>query len=363
MASRAVRVGMAGPSRNRRSVVEDKGLNDGEKTIRWRGGVLTLTLLLVLSLLAEAFVPLVSTAAPKADKDASISRFEPQRHKNDKKDRLKLRGVDAQIVGGTIAPPGKFPFMAGVVEVTDEGEFLICGGSLIDPSFVLTAAHCVTDEFGVPFPAEDFEVIAGEENLLNLTDENFREVVDIVVHPGWDPQDPEAPLDNDVAVMELDGAFPGSIAQPIRFVGSGQTSLDGPGREAVVAGWGQTSANPQSGSDQLREATLELVSGGTCGDIFSEFDSSIMLCATAPNRDTCFGDSGGPLVVKEQVGTKKKKRKKGKHRKHKKKRIPIFESVQSGIVSFGSEECDTAGAYTRLTAPGINDFIVDAINP
>jgi secreted trypsin-like serine protease len=350
---------MAGPSCDRRPVVEGNGLNDGEKTFRWRGGVLTLTLVLVLSLLAEAFAPLVSTAAPMADQVANISTVEPQRQKRDKKDRVKLRGVDAQIVGGTIAPQGKFPFMAGVVE---EG-FLICGGSLINPSFVLTAAHCVTDDLGDPLPAEDFEVIAGEENLNDLSDENFLEVASIAVHPGWDPQDPEDGFDDDVAVMELDGAFPASIAQPIRFVGSGQTSLDSPGREAVVAGWGQTSTDPQSASDQLREATLELVSGSTCSVLFAEFDSSLMLCATAPSRDTCFGDSGGPLVVKGQVGTKKKKRKKGKHGKRKKKRVPIIGDVQVGIVSFGSDLCDEAGAYTRLTAPGINDFIVDIVNP
>jgi trypsin len=313
-------------------------MNGDSNNRRWRGVVVVLTLLMVFAMIADPFFPSTAEAKPK-----------------------RYRGVDAQVIGGQAVPQGTFTFMAFVLfEIEDD--LFQCGGTLIDPTHVLTAAHCTDDFDGSPLDPSAFEISVGKANLNELGPENERGVAEVFQHPDWDQ---DVSLDNDVAVLELDEAVPSSIANPIPFADSGQTGLDEPGKEAVVAGWGITGSG--NTTDQLQEATLKLASGGTCTALFgSQFQPDIMLCASFPGRDSCFGDSGGPLIVKEKVGTEKKKRKKrkhGKHRKHRhKKRKPIFASVQTGIVSFGSDQCDTAGAYTRITAPGINDFIVDAVN-
>jgi secreted trypsin-like serine protease len=301
-------------------------------TTRWRGAILTLTLLLVLALVSEAFVPSLAEAKPKRD-----------------------RGVDAQIVGGLTVPQGKFRFMTFVEIDTEEGTIL-CGGSLIDPSFVLTAAHCVLDELGNPADADAFTLSIGRANLEEITQGNLRGVIAVTPHPDFNPET----FANDVAVLELDAPVPESLASPLRIAKPSDTRLDDPGQSAVVAGWGTTAFGGET-SDELLEANVELVSDSSCAVAYpEEFQADVMICAALPGRDSCEGDSGGPLFVKAKVGTKKKKRKKGhRHRK----RVPVIRDVQTGIVSSGFE-CAAPGfpgIYTQVTAPGINDFIIGVV--
>jgi trypsin len=324
---------MVGLSRGRRPVVEGHGVGDGDIATRWRGAILTLSLLIVLGLVAEGLVQPLAEAKPKRN-----------------------RGVDAEIVGGFPVPQGTFRFMT-FVEIEKEGGTFLCGGSLINPSFVLTAAHCVVDDLGEVVDPDALTLAIGRANLNEITQGNLRGAIAVNPHPDFNPET----FANDVAVLELDAAVPKDIARPLRIAKTSDTRLDATGLDALVAGWGTTSSGGVT-SEQLLEANLQLVSDSSCAAAYgAEFQPDVMICAALPGRDSCQGDSGGPLFVNAKVGTKKKKRKKGKRHR---KRVAIVRDVQTGIVSFG-EGCadpDFPGVYTRVTAPGINDFIVDVVN-
>jgi trypsin len=112
----------------------------------------------------------------------------------------------------------------------------------------------------------------------------------------------------------------------------------------------------------LRSANLDVVGSAACDEAYEAFGGiipALMVCAAFQGRDSCQGDSGGPLFAREVIGFDVKKKKKKKGKKRKKVRIPITREVQMGIVSFGIGCADPGfpGVYTRISAPGINDFI------
>src|SRR5262245_18755584 len=73
--------------------------------------------------------------------------------------------AQASIVGGQPAPPGKFPWMAFIVDLLSEEEATACTGTVLAPTIVLTAGHCVVDEqSGATEPAEGFRVVTGAVN-------------------------------------------------------------------------------------------------------------------------------------------------------------------------------------------------------
>lgn len=318
--------------------------------------------ILVLSLAVESLLPVFETASA-APAPATVHNWHALlQHKKRQTDREKQRrGVHGQIVGGKAVPQGRFTFMAFVEIETEFGVFQ-CGGSLIDPSFVLTAAHCTDDGTGDALPPDAFTTFIGKSNLNDLGLGNQFEVENVFQFPGYVPD--EFSPENDVAVLQLADPVPSRIAQPMRIVNSGDTQFDTAGRDSVVAGWGTTFDGGLSGTDQLLEANLKIVSDSSCSASYgSDFVPMVMICAAAPGRDSCQGDSGGPLLAKDIVGHKVKKGKKRKHKKRKKKRVPIIELVQSGIVSWGTGCAQPAfpGVYTRVSAPGINDFIVETM--
>jgi trypsin len=283
------------------------------------------------------------------------------------------RGVHAQIVGGQPVSQGTYPFMAHL-EI-DLGAFLIlCGGSLIAPHYVLTAAHCVEDsDTGALFRPSQFSVVVGRANLVSAPAANTFGVTAVHQDPDWDRDTRQ----NDAAVLTLDADVPATIAEPVSFVGSGDQQYDSAGQAAVVAGWGTTREGGDT-TDQLLAAPVSLVSGTSCQAAYDDLNPAVDLCAAAPGRDSCQGDSGGPLLAPQAAAAATKRAKaparrlaahavrKGHHHHHPAPPPPVqlpTQVTQIGITSFGvgCARQHFPGVYTRLSNAGVNGFVAGVL--
>ena len=209
---------------------------------------------------------------------------------------------DPGIVGGTKTTVAQWPWQTALMlrgkKYADLGGLRrqFCAGSLVAPRVVITAGHCVIDR---SFRTNrSFSVVSGRTTLS--TDEG----VESRVAATWVPSDPDGTVlysdysGNrwDVAVLQL--AQPGA-GSPIQIAGPGEAAAWDAGSPVFATGWGDIASNGRP-SDQLRVAELAVDADSTCSaqsSYGSEFDPSLMLCASAPGRDTCQGDSGGPLVA------------------------------------------------------------------
>ncbi|MFC9287998.1 S1 family peptidase [Streptomyces sp. NPDC057052] len=214
------------------------------------------------------------------------------------------------IVGGTTTTTTAYPFM---MQITDASQNQFCGGTLVSATKVVTAAHCMVGE-----TTGSVRVVGGR-TYLSGTNGTVSRVSKIWINPDYT----DATNGDDVAVLTLSTSMPYTTAS---YVTSSQTGVYAAGTTARVLGWGTTSANGSS-SNQLRTATVPIVSNSSCASSYgSDFVASDMVCAgyTSGGVDTCQGDSGGPLLIG---------------------------GVLAGITSWG-EGCAQAGypgVYTRLT--------------
>lgn len=198
--------------------------------------------------------------------------------------RNRLETVMTQrIVGGEPARPGEFPWQVSIgFERADGSIFSFCGGSLIAPDWVLTAAHC--------------DVRAGEKVIVGRLDLATGEgqVIDIAEvknHESYNPQT----NDSDITLLRL--ASPAS-EQPIALIEAG-TNLAGPDNDLSVSGYGLLEEGGQA-SSSLQKVTVPIISNIICQVKYDGTGVQIsdnMLCAGSPGKDSCQGDSGGPGMV------------------------------------------------------------------
>lgn len=198
------------------------------------------------------------------------------------------------ILGGTAVPEGAYPWVVSLKYV-DGSTF--CGGTVIAPQWVVTAAHCVTAS-GRPVSTASLRVTAGTvapDALPLATTAQVRGVNAIVLHPDYD----NVFLANDIALLWLSSPLvPTATVQPIALAPPALAStLLAPGTPAVAVGWGATKSDGTAYADALREVTLPIVSDAVC-DLTSFAQPPLHLCAGGlAAQDICRGDSGSPLVV------------------------------------------------------------------
>ena len=197
-----------------------------------------------------------------------------------------------RIVGGENAAVGEIPWQV----VVYPGPYL-CGGSLIDTQWVVTAAHCVVDNSNNPMNPADVDVVAGEYNRnQNDGTEQPRAVNLVVVHPDYAP----ATHDNDIALLRL--ATPVVIGPSVGIIplifSPTNDGLVAPGVLSMVSGWGTTSQGGTTAAI-LQKVQVPIVSNATCNVAYGGDITENMLCAglAEGGKDSCQGDSGGPLVV------------------------------------------------------------------
>jgi secreted trypsin-like serine protease len=249
--------------------------------------------------------------------------------------------ISFRIVGGIRSPPSAWPWQVLLYVKDGDDFFMSCGGSLIHPGWVLTAAHCVNS-----LSAADYVVLEGTSRVDPVLKEKGPgrnvKVRRVVRHEDYNRQSGE----NDVALLEL--ATP-ALAKPIRLSFPEKSSLEAAGTLATVTGWGTLQAlsggkdvrtgevikfgDPRYFTNDLMEVEMPLVDEEACQQAYRDkkIDRRV-ICAglREGGKDSCQGDSGGPLVTKAADGGFR----------------------QIGVVSFG-RQCaakEAYGVYTRVSA-------------
>ena len=208
------------------------------------------------------------------------------------------------IVGGAIAQPGQFPWQAFV-----SPNEAYCGGALIAPEWVVTAAHCFFGgEDGQPLtriPDDQLRVTLGAQDITQqeASQQRFTAALGIV-HESYDPNNGNTD-DNDIALIRL--PQPATLNERVAVVpliGAGEAGvLDAPGVLGTVSGWGNT-ADGGDVSNVLKFVALPVVASDVCAQTYDNLTDN-MICAggsAAGGEDSCQGDSGGPYVVPDGQG-------------------------------------------------------------
>ena len=242
------------------------------------------------------------------------------------RDSCGVSRPDMRIVGGQDAPIGKFPWLVNLgYQQRGAGEKVFkCGGSLIGPRHIVTAAHCVTQ---LPRGFELTTIRVGEHDLDTELDcdtcppAQDIAVEDVIFHPSYGK--PEA-FQNDIAVVKLahnvtENEFVVPICLP--WADDAENYVDGARAGAgaaltEVAGWGATTITGRRPASVLQVLDVAVTDSAECRDIYKERGGVLgdsQICAggakgkvriksvqvailTGDVQDSCVGDSGSGLM-------------------------------------------------------------------
>lgn len=237
--------------------------------------------------------------------------------------------ADGAVIGGSPVSATAYPWAVAVASrarfgAARSGQF--CGGALVGPATVVSAAHCFGraalggDWADVP----DLRIISGRTDLTGTAGRETA-VKAVWVNPAYDP----VTNSGDVSVVTLAEPLPADTV--IRMAGAADVQDYRAGTEAQVYGWGDVTGYG-SYSPALRAARVTVLADEVCekaypGSSEGAYRRQDMLCAGDPagGHDACQGDSGGPLVAGGKL---------------------------VGLVSWGAGCADAAhpGVYTRVAA-------------
>ncbi|NXX35881.1 MCT1A protease, partial [Nicator chloris] len=210
-----------------------------------------------------------------------------------------------QIVGGHEARPHSHPYMAFL----KAAEGWSCGGFLVAPDWVMSAAHCMGN----------MTVILGAHNIREPEKtQQVRGVLKYHEHPEYNPET----MENDIMLLQARSSEGqrATLNAYIQTIPLPKGGSDLPtGTKCVIAGWGRI--DEDRATNKLFETKVSIYSRRKCTLFYPHLDSG-MVCAGSFHqlKDSSQGDSGGPLVCNK---------------------------VAQGIVSFGYDS--PPGVYTRIS--------------
>ncbi|CAF1033355.1 unnamed protein product [Rotaria sp. Silwood1] len=216
----------------------------------------------------------------------------------------------SRIINGVESTPNNWPWLVsiGIRYRARNGLWQnrthICGGTLIEPSHVLTAAHCLEqkiDDRYVPFTITNptleslFILRIGIHDIRSTRTDEIYGVKRIFVHERFI----SSTFENDIAIIRLDRpVIITKYTLPICLPSNNIL----PGTQVTIAGWGTITETSRVHSNVLRQANVNILPATNCR-VYTDvhYDTSKQLCAAALDwsKDTCAGDSGGPLMYQE----------------------------------------------------------------
>jgi len=318
----------------------------------WEDGLIVVTLLHIHS----------HSSAARANNHVSlgvnISINTPSRNMGNNGDNCPEEEIckdTNKIVGGCQVEPNTFPWQVYVkMTIPDSDYFNQCGGTILCPNLIMTAAHCVKecDEYSScehnscpPVSKSRLSVEVGKHRLMGNDGELYG-VERVIPHPNY-PLNEDHCLDThdyDFTILELEGKIPlntekGSIAAAVYLP---DPSDGGRRKNLVVSGWGHLKrlpgGKPVCRPEKLNAVELSQIEDETCQDEWGNtFKDDIMICVGSriypdlPTKGTCQGDSGGPNVWLDKSNDKIK---------------------HIGVVSFGGVPCTEKepSVHAKMTA-------------
>ncbi|XP_072333822.1 trypsin-3-like [Scyliorhinus torazame] len=220
--------------------------------------------------------------------------------------------AEDRIIGGYEVVPHSVPYQASL----QIRSVHYCSGSLINPSWILSAAHCVKPPYLIT-------IVLGEHSLSKSDgNEQYYKVIKLIMYPYYLP----ATFKHDIMLLKMNRPVrQNAYISPIAIPASGKTLPET--TLCTVSGWGVTTIYSYSLSDVLKAVKVPIISRYKCNrpSSYGGRVGAFMICAgyRTGGKDSCQGDSGGPLIC---------------------------DGVVQGIVSWGIScaHYKYPGVYTRL---------------
>jgi secreted trypsin-like serine protease len=258
-------------------------------------------------------------------------------------------GATEMIVGGNVAPEGKYPWQVRLYTSMDDDKGR-CGGTIIADQWVLTAAHCAVVDPNAEANVVPLDAIVVGYGSIDRTKTTKIESERIVVHPLY--LEHGIAGNADLALIKLKQPIADAKAVQLADPQLNERLLT-PGAKVTVTGWGalwdtddkgimEMLSQLTAGADlderlnnplKLHQVEIQVLDNESCRSVFQSLSISIAdsdICGMSPTsrKNSCYGDSGGPLLA--STGSR------------------AF--VQVGVVSRGCGNQGLPNIYTRVSS-------------